>query len=162
MIKLVVSMCAISFLLYVLYTVSEGWRPRRGDGILYAGSWRYHCDPDRPSHFSYRENFPLWGYRPVEPLRPVDPAWPYATDAIPQLSDGEGMQPASVLIGVMTMDKGALRRKRIRETYGSHWRSRANGTEGVKVIFVQGQPREELRDEVFAEAKGASFVLMAS
>lgn len=65
------------------------------------------------------------------------------------------MQPATVLIGVMTMDKGIVRRKRIRETYNSHPRSRANGTEGVRVIFVQGQPSEKWRDTVMAEAKGA-------
>lgn len=71
------------------------------------------------------------------------------------------MQPATALIGVMTMDKSSLRRKRIRETYGRHWRSRANGTEGVRVIFVQGQPREALREEVYAEAKGELELLCA-
>lgn len=156
LIKMAFSLFGILGLLCFLYVLSEGWRPRHGDGILYAADWRYHCDPDRPSHFSYRENFPLWSYRPVEPLRPVDPAWPYASDAIPQLADGQGMQPATVLIGVMTMDKSMLRRQRIRETYGSHPRSRANGTEGVRVIFVQGQPSEKWRDTVLAEAKGTS------
>jgi hypothetical protein len=47
----------------------------------------------------------------------------------------------------------------IRQSYGSHPRSRRSGTEAVKVMFIMGRPRRKYRKAVDLESEGASFDL---
>lgn len=69
------------------------------------------------------------------------------------------MAPVAVLVGVFTMDKDMERRELIRATYNIHRESRKVGTEGVKVLFVMGQPVPELADKVALESERESTLL---
>jgi hypothetical protein len=45
----------------------------------------------------------------------------------------------------------------IRQSYGSHPRSRRSGTEAVKVMFIMGRPRRRYRKAVELESEGMSI-----
>jgi hypothetical protein len=64
------------------------------------------------------------------------------------------MAPVGVFVGVFTTDEKADRRNMIRQSYGSHPRSRRSGTEAVKVMFIMGRPRRRYRKAVELESEG--------
>jgi hypothetical protein len=96
----------------------------------------------------------------IQPLTPSHPAWPYTGDQIPSLAIADTLAPVSVLVGVFTMDREAERRQLIRATYASHPESRKEGTEGVKVVFVMGQPSPPFADKIALEAECKSLLLL--
>ncbi|OCF37721.1 hypothetical protein I316_00848 [Kwoniella heveanensis BCC8398] len=101
------------------------------------------------------------------PLTSSHPAWPYhpyeAPPFTPEMSIKEldqALEPVGVLIGVFTTDSGAERRHMIRQTYASHWRSRRDGTEGVRVRFVMGRPRKRYEQAVQLEMEAFNDILL--
>lgn len=61
------------------------------------------------------------------------------------------LEPVGIFIGIMTMDKSREKRMLIRQTYGSHPKSRVRGTESVAVRFIMGRPKEKYAQEVELE-----------
>ena len=51
----------------------------------------------------------------------------------------------------MTTDEARQTRMMVRQTYGSHPKSRVRGTESVTLKFVMGKPREKYKEEVDLE-----------
>ncbi|WVQ97693.1 hypothetical protein IAU59_004807 [Kwoniella sp. CBS 9459] len=101
------------------------------------------------------------------PLTPPHPAWPYHPHEVPPYSPemsikelDQALEPVGVLIGVFTTDSGAERRHMIRQSYASHWRSRRDGTEGVRVRFVMGRPRKRYEQAVQLEMEAFNDILL--
>lgn len=97
----------------------------------------------------------------LQPLTPTHELWPYGAYQTPPLSAetagdelDQALEPVGVYIGVFTTDAGLQRRMMIRQSYGSHWRSRTEGTEGVRVRFVMGKPRRKYERQVRLEMEG--------
>ncbi|KAJ9111373.1 hypothetical protein QFC19_001141 [Naganishia cerealis] len=61
------------------------------------------------------------------------------------------LEPVGLFIGVFTTDEGRERRMMIRQTYGSHHKSRVPGTEGVRIRFIMGRPRTRFERAVKLE-----------
>ncbi|KAK4683761.1 hypothetical protein P7C73_g6468, partial [Tremellales sp. Uapishka_1] len=70
------------------------------------------------------------------------------------MQPAEEFNPVGVLIGVFTTDEGVERRNMIRQSYGSHPRSRRLGTEGVRIKFVMGRPRRKYQKAIQLEMEG--------
>ncbi|WVQ83825.1 hypothetical protein IAT38_005969 [Cryptococcus sp. DSM 104549] len=103
----------------------------------------------------------------LTPLTPAHPAWPYRPHAhqpfTAESSQEEldaGLEPVGVLVGVFTTDAGVERRHMIRQSYASHWRSRREGTEGVRVRFVMGRPRKAYAKAVQLEMEAFNDILL--
>ncbi|WVF70198.1 hypothetical protein IAT40_004986 [Kwoniella sp. CBS 6097] len=101
------------------------------------------------------------------PLTSSHPAWPYHPHEVPPYSPemsikdlDQALEPVGVLIGVFTTDSGAERRHMIRQTYASHWRSRRDGTEGVRIRFVMGRPRKRFEQAVQLEMEAFNDILL--
>ncbi|KAK8846645.1 hypothetical protein IAR55_005732 [Kwoniella newhampshirensis] len=101
------------------------------------------------------------------PLTPSHPAWPYHPHSTPPYSAEmatdaleDALEPVGVLIGVFTTDEGVERRHMIRQSYASHWRSRTEGTEGVRIRFVMGRPRKKYEAAVKLEMEAFNDILL--
>ena len=125
--------------------------------------WRKYCAADYPTLFSLQDperpnETGTGGELLLSPLTPQHPNWPYpGYDTRPydaSLQADLDLSPVGVYLGVFTMDSGKKKRDLVRESYGSHWRSRRNGTESVSVRFIMGRPRPEFAAAVDAESKG--------
>lgn len=97
----------------------------------------------------------------LQPLTPEHELWPYGAYSTPPLSAetagdelDQALEPVGVYVGVFTTDAGIQRRMMIRQSYGSHWRSRTEGTEGVRVRFVMGKPRRKYERQIRLEMEG--------
>lgn len=75
---------------------------------------------------------------------------------MPQADLDAALEPVGVLIGVFTTDAGLERRHMIRQSYASHWRSRREGTEGMRIKFVMGRPRKRYEKAIQLEMEGES------
>jgi len=94
-------------------------------------------------------------------LHPLDSqytAWPHSPHTRPPYSvdssELDELTPVGILIGVMTTDAGAHRRHMIRQSYASHWRSRRDGSEGVRIRFVMARPKRRFERAVQLEMEG--------
>lgn len=76
---------------------------------------------------------------------------------MPQADLDAALEPVGVLIGVFTTDAGLERRHMIRQSYASHWRSRREGTEGMRIKFVMGRPRKRYEKAIQLEMEGESL-----
>ena len=146
--------------------------------------WREYCSADYPTLYSLQHSpSPAssslagsadsrsifdWmsnsqGHMSLRPLTPSNPNWPYQSQLSPPSiganSSLSHVEPVGVFLGVFSYDAAAERRELIRQSYMSHWRSRREGTEGVKVKFILGQPRGRYRRAVELEMEGESFFL---
>ncbi len=92
------------------------------------------------------------------PLNHSSQRWPFGAHLEPPYSPEDDsvddVAPVGVFLGIFTTDAGMDRRNMIRQTYGTHWRSRVNGTEGVRMRFVMGQPRAKYERLVKLEMEG--------
>lgn len=127
--------------------------------------WRQYCTTSYPSLYSlqYPSDQPNTKLT-LSPLTPDHPIWPYKphtsplwTADMPQADLDAALEPVSVLIGVFTTDAGLERRHMIRQSYASHWRSRREGTEGVRIKFVMGKPRKRYEKAIQLEMEGESL-----
>ncbi|KAK6904137.1 hypothetical protein I203_107652 [Kwoniella mangroviensis CBS 8507] len=129
-----------------------------------------NSNPSFPSS-AHIESVPLNSFAPTSskpltlmPLTPQHPAWPYhphLTPPQPQISSTDSsIDPVGVLIGVFTTDAGVERRHMIRQSYASHWRSRREGTEGVRIRFVMGRPRKRFEKAVQLEMEAFNDILL--
>ena len=122
--------------------------------------WRSYCSATQPTVYSLQPDFThssYFGDNPsltLAPLSPSDPQWPYSTAETPSIAASLEMAPVGVFVGVFTTDEKAERRNMIRQSYGSHPRSRRSGTEAVKVMFIMGRPRRRYRKAVELESEG--------
>ncbi|ORY25363.1 hypothetical protein BCR39DRAFT_544488 [Naematelia encephala] len=143
--------------------------------------WRRYCTSEYPSLYSLQEpqinkyNFNTYDQANfasslnmfLSPLDSTSPAWPYGSHSRPPYSaeaattsDIDELEPVGVLVGVFTTDAGADRRHMIRQSYASHWRSRTEGTEGVRVRFVMGQPRAKYAKAIELEMEAFNDILL--
>ncbi|KAJ9115015.1 hypothetical protein QFC22_005343 [Naganishia vaughanmartiniae] len=78
-------------------------------------------------------------------INSTHPAWPFPGQKdMPYSAESslvDTLEPAGLFIGVFSTDEGRERRMMIRQTYGTHPKSRVPGTEGVRLRFVMGRPR---------------------
>lgn len=123
--------------------------------------YRAYCSADHPTMYSLQDptlDAASVGTRSsnlvLAPLTPSDLTWqaPYSAD----LQSIDDLDPVGVLVGVFTTDNRLRRRQMIRQSYASHWRSRREGTEGVRVRFVMGRPRAKFARAVQLEMEGES------
>ncbi|WWC87286.1 uncharacterized protein L201_002174 [Kwoniella dendrophila CBS 6074] len=132
-----------------------------------------NTNPSFPSS-AHIESVPVNSFAPssskplsLMPLTPQHPAWPYHPHDKPPFNpemstkdlDGS-LNPVGVLIGVFTTDSGIERRHMIRQSYASHWRSRRDGTEGVRIRFVMGRPRKRFEKAVQLEMEAFNDILL--
>ncbi|ODO02990.1 hypothetical protein I350_05834 [Cryptococcus amylolentus CBS 6273] len=152
--------------------------------------WRQYCtssyptlyslqDPSQkpisvsPDHASHSHPIPTNSFASsstkltLTPLTPSHPTWPYRPYAsLPysyETAQGQLdslLAPVGVLLGVFTTDAGLERRQMIRQSYGSHWRSRREGTEGVRVRFVMGRPRKRYEKAVHLEMEAFNDIVI--
>ncbi|WVQ76649.1 hypothetical protein IAR50_006323 [Cryptococcus sp. DSM 104548] len=152
--------------------------------------WRQYCtssyptlyslqDPSQkpisvsPDHASHSHPIPTNSFASSStkltllPLTPSHPTWPYRPHASPPYSPETPqdeldllLAPVGVLLGVFTTDAGMERRQMIRQSYGSHWRSRREGTEGVRVRFVMGRPRKRYEKAVQLEMEAFNDIIV--
>ncbi|EIW68641.1 hypothetical protein TREMEDRAFT_39553 [Tremella mesenterica DSM 1558] len=119
----------------------------------------------------------LWAFVPTQPLTIVTPhsltlapltpastAWPYHPHTeLPFTAESknldEVLKPVGVLVGVFTTDAGTARRHMIRQSWASHWRSRSEGTEGVRVRFVMARPRPRYAHAVQLEMEAFNDII---
>jgi hypothetical protein len=126
--------------------------------------WRSYCSASQPTVYSLQPDFSTSSYfgdgpsLALAPLTPSHPQWPYPTSETPSIAASLAMAPVGVFVGVFTTDEKVERRNMIRQSYGSHPRSRRSGTEGVKVMFIMGRPRRSYRKAVELESEGESFI----
>ncbi|WVW78866.1 hypothetical protein I302_100829 [Kwoniella bestiolae CBS 10118] len=133
-----------------------------------------NSNPSFPSS-AHIESVPFNSFAPTSskpltlmPLTPQHPAWPYHPHLNPpQISSNNSvsnmdfdLNPVGVLIGVFTTDAGVERRHMIRQSYASHWRSRREGTEGVRIRFVMGRPRKRFEKAVQLEMEAFNDILL--
>ena len=124
--------------------------------------WRNYCSASQPTVFSLQPDYTSSSYfgdrssLALAPLTPSHPQWPYPTTETPSIAASLEMAPVGVFVGVFTTDEKADRRNMIRQSYGSHPRSRRSGTEAVKVMFIMGRPRRRYRKAVELESEGTS------
>lgn len=125
--------------------------------------WRRYCTADYPTLYSLQnlvnpDDLSSSATLQLAPLGPSNKAWPYPgmtqRPFDPSAQADIPLAPVGVFLGVFTMDSGVLRRNLVRDSYGSHWRSRRNGTECVSVRFIMGTPRLEYVDAVERENQG--------
>lgn len=129
--------------------------------------WRQYCHSDYPTlyslqHPSSSSEYDLFGHSSALTLAPLThehSAWPYHPHkeqpySVESKSDLAQLEPVGILLGVFTIDSGVERRHMIRQSYGSHWRSRKEGTEGVRLRFVMGRPRAKYAKAVELEMEG--------
>jgi hypothetical protein len=125
--------------------------------------WRNYCSASQPTVFSLQPDYTSSSYfgdsssLALAPLTPSHPQWPYPTSETPSIAASLEMAPVGVFVGVFTTDEKADRRNMIRQSYGSHPRSRRSGTEAVKVMFIMGRPRRRYRKAVELESEGESI-----
>ncbi|WWD21953.1 hypothetical protein CI109_106441 [Kwoniella shandongensis] len=136
-----------------------------------------HVDPNPTfphSPFHDSNTIPVNSFAPstskqlaLKPLTPSHPAWPYHPHSSPPYSAematdalNDALDPVGVLIGVFTTDEGVERRHMIRQSYASHWRSRTEGTEGVRIRFVMGRPRRRYEAAVKLEMEAFNDILL--
>lgn len=89
-------------------------------------------------------------------MTPSHAYWPYPASEAPSIAASLEVAPVGVFVGVFTTDEKVERRNMIRQSYGSHPRSRRLGTEGVKVMFIMGRPRHSYLKAVQLESEGES------
>ncbi|KAJ9104532.1 hypothetical protein QFC21_002028 [Naganishia friedmannii] len=81
----------------------------------------------------------------LQKINSTHPAWPFpGQEDMPYSAESslvDTLEPVGLFIGVFTTDEGRERRMMIRQTYGTHPKSRVPGTEGVRLRFVMGRPR---------------------
>ncbi|WWC67539.1 uncharacterized protein I206_101448 [Kwoniella pini CBS 10737] len=132
-----------------------------------------NSNPSFPST-EHIESVPVNSFAPssskpltLMPLTPEHPAWPYHPHDKPPFSPemstkelDESLNPVGVLIGVFTTDAGVERRHMIRQSYASHWRSRRDGTEGIRIRFVMGRPRKRFEKAVQLEMEAFNDILL--
>ncbi|CAD6567355.1 MAG: hypothetical protein TREMPRED_003558 [Tremellales sp. Tagirdzhanova-0007] len=70
------------------------------------------------------------------------------------------LKPVGIFIGVFTTDQAVQRRQLIRQSYASHWRSRREGTEGVRVRFIMGRPRRRYSQAVQLEMEAFDDIVL--
>jgi hypothetical protein len=145
--------------------------------------WREYCQADYPRYFALQypsrhlgtasviadmqpgeEEDPRYMTLPavspdyLAPINASSPQWPFHPHtSIPWSAEDESvdqLDPVGVFLGIFTTDAGMERRNMIRRTYGSHWRSRVNGTQGVRMRFVMGLPRPKFARLVKLEMEG--------
>jgi hypothetical protein len=128
--------------------------------------WRQYCHSNYPTLFSLQDLSKAPDYDfglgrsttlTLAPLTHEHPAWPYQTEqpySVESKTDLARLDPVGILVGVFTTDSGVERRHMIRQSYASHWRSRKEGTEGVRVRFVMGKPRAKFAKAVELEMEG--------
>ncbi|OXG27857.1 hypothetical protein C367_02537 [Cryptococcus neoformans Ze90-1] len=130
--------------------------------------WRQYCTTTYPSLYSlqYPSDQPHTKLT-LSPLSPDHPAWPYKpytsplwTADMPQADLDAALEPVGVLIGVFTTDAGLERRHMIRQSYASHWRSRREGTEGMRIKFVMGRPRKRYEKAIQLEMEAFNDILL--
>ena len=130
--------------------------------------WRQYCHSSYPSLYSLQDlskpsdydfGFGRSTSLTLAPLTQQHAAWPYQTEqpyTVESKSDLAKLEPVGILIGVFTTDSGVERRHMIRQSYASHWRSRKEGTEGVRVRLVMGKPRAKFAKAIELEMEGQS------
>ncbi|WRT65142.1 uncharacterized protein IL334_002084 [Kwoniella shivajii] len=129
-----------------------------------------NSNPSFPSS-QHIESVPVNSFAPsssksltLMPLTPEHPAWPYHPHSTPPNMTvaelDETIDPVGILIGVFTTDVGLERRHMIRQSYASHWRSRKEGTEGVRIRFVMGRPRKRFEKAVRLEMEAFNDILL--
>ena len=149
------AMCLTMTLIYILNPDKE------------ALPWRQYCHSSYPSLYSLQDlsapsDYDLFGHSTTLSLVPLThnhSAWPYhphtqQPHSVESKTDLAELEPVGVLLGVFTIDSGVERRHMIRQSYGSHWRSRKEGTEGVRLRFVMGRPRAKFAKAVELEMEG--------
>lgn len=127
--------------------------------------WRTYCSASQPTVFSLQPDssaqtssyFGESSALTLTPLTPSDPQWPYQSSEAPSIAASLEMAPVGVFVGVFTTDEKVERRNMIRQSYGSHPRSRRSGTEAVKVMFIMGRPRHSYLKAVQLESEGQSL-----
>lgn len=129
--------------------------------------WRDYCQspyPDyfalnHPPHFNYTSEehqirlsmeknlltLPGASADLLQMINSTHPAWPFPKQRdLPYSAESnlvDALDPVGLFIGVFSTDEGRERRMMIRQTYGTHPKSRVSGTEGVRLRFVMGRPR---------------------
>ncbi|KIY32445.1 hypothetical protein I305_05013 [Cryptococcus gattii E566] len=136
---------------------------RRGDKKVLGSKWLARITAFIPTEPWSIPNTKLT----LSPLTPDHPIWPYKphtsplwTADMPQADLDAALEPVSMLIGVFTTDAGLERRHMIRQSYASHWRSRREGTEGVRIKFVMGKPRKRYEKAIQLEMEAFNDILL--
>ncbi|ADV24329.1 conserved hypothetical protein [Cryptococcus gattii WM276] len=136
---------------------------RRGDKKVLGSKWLARITAFIPTEPWSIPNTKLT----LSPLTPDHPIWPYKphtsplwTADMPQADLDAALEPVSMLIGVFTTDAGVERRHMIRQSYASHWRSRREGTEGVRIKFVMGKPRKRYEKAIQLEMEAFNDILL--
>jgi hypothetical protein len=122
----------------------------------------YHVLSPSPSTSTWTRSNPLQsetGFsspstQPFIPLNSSHQAWPWSSPTPPYNSDDDSvdqLDPVGIFIGIMSIDYAREKRMLIRQTYGTHPKSRTRGTEGVVVKFILGRPKASLAREVELE-----------
>ena len=147
-----------------LYSLQDPSAPHRAYGHGTAGDMAF-TDLPASKQIPVNSFANSWSNVALAPLTAKHPIWPYAPHDAPPFTAAshnldEALAPVGVLIGVFTTDAGAERRHMIRQSYASHWRSRRDGTEGVRVRFVMARPRAKYAKAVQLEMEGeCCFIL---
>lgn len=126
--------------------------------------WRTYCSASQPTVYSLQHDssastssyFGESNALTLAPLTPSHPQWPYPSSEAPSIAASLELAPVGVFVGVFTTDEKVERRNMIRQSYGSHPRSRRSGTEAVKVMFIMGRPRRSYLKAVQLEMEGRS------
>lgn len=139
--------------------------------------WRAYCQSEHPTYYAlqfppghkaiyrthtdeYEENqvfatLPPSAPELLVPINSSSPIWPFAGHADPPFSSESTeldlVDPVGVFVGVFSTDSARERRMLIRQTYGTHWKSRVSGTEGVRLKFILGLPRPKYENLVQLE-----------
>ncbi|WVN88896.1 uncharacterized protein L203_104111 [Cryptococcus depauperatus CBS 7841] len=131
--------------------------------------WRQYCTQSYPTLYSLQNPNPHSSGHYVElaPLTHEHPNWPYKPHSAPPFSYetpqselDAALSPVGVFIGIFTTDSGLERRQLIRQSYASHWRSRREGTEGVRVRFVMGRPRKRYEKAIQLEIEAFNDIVL--
>nr|XP_018265892.1 uncharacterized protein I303_02268 [Kwoniella dejecticola CBS 10117]OBR88050.1 hypothetical protein I303_02268 [Kwoniella dejecticola CBS 10117] len=117
--------------------------------------WRQYCTSNYPTLYSLQD--PSLPSPHINSMVSSNPSFP-STEHIESLD--ESLNPVGVLIGVFTTDAGVERRHMIRQSYASHWRSRRDGTEGIRIRFVMGRPRKRFEKAVQLEMEAFNDILL--
>ena len=132
--------------------------------------WRQYCASQQPSYHALSRSptrrsgmlarisggFASPSKQPLVEIDSTHPAWPWGPSETrpPHSAEDESvdqLEPVGIFIGVMTMDRAREKRMLIRQTYGSHPKSRVRGTESVSIRFIMGRPKERYAQEVELE-----------
>lgn len=132
--------------------------------------WRQYCSASQPTVYSLQADgagpttsfFGDSNALSLAPMTPSHPHWPYQSSEAPSIAASLEVAPVGVFVGVFTTDEKVERRNMIRQSYGSHPRSRRLGTEAVKVMFIMGRPRHSYLKAVQLESEGVSYSVLVA